>query len=321
MLALQGVGVLVTRPEQQALPLCRLLEAAGATALRFPVIDIKPEVDAAELRARLGPIDAFDLVVFTSANAVRFGAPLLASLRTPPRRHQSAVQVAAIAPALAQALEQSGPQLAAIGPATAQALEQSGPQLAAIGPATAQALEQSGPLLAAIGPATAQALEQFGYRVTVASVGAFDSENLLMQPAFAQLAGRHVLIVKGVGGRELLQREISRRGAHVAIAEVYRREPTPHPDAALAALAAQFAAGAIQVITATSAEIAAGLAGSATPALRREFDRVRWVVPGARVAAALREHGVTAPVLQADTARDQDLVAAIARWRASVSGA
>jgi uroporphyrinogen-III synthase len=303
MLALQGVGVLVTRPEQQALPLCRLLEAAGATALRFPVIDIKPEVDAAELRARLGPIDAFDLVVFTSANAVRFGAPLLASLRTPPRRHQSAVQVAAIAPALAQALEQSGPQLAAIGPATAQALE------------------QSGPLLAAIGPATAQALEQFGYRVTVASVGAFDSENLLMQPAFAQLAGRHVLIVKGVGGRELLQREISRRGAHVAIAEVYRREPTPHPDAALAALAAQFAAGAIQVITATSAEIAAGLAGSATPALRREFDRVRWVVPGARVAAALREHGVTAPVLQADTARDQDLVAAIARWRASVSGA
>jgi uroporphyrinogen-III synthase len=303
MLALQGVGVLVTRPEQQALPLCRLLEAAGATALRFPVIDIKPEVDAAELRARLGPLDAFDLVVFTSANAVRFGAPLLASLRTPPRRHQSAVQVAAIAPALAQALEQSGPQLAAIGPATAQALE------------------QSVPLLAAIGPATAQALEQFGYRVTVASVGAFDSENLLMQPAFAQLAGRHVLIVKGVGGREFLQREISRRGAHVVIAEVYRREPTPHPDAALAALAAQFAAGAIQVITATSAEIAAGLAGSATPALRREFDRVRWVVPGARVAAALREHGVTAPVLQADTARDQDLVAAIARWRASVSGA
>jgi uroporphyrinogen-III synthase len=130
-----------------------------------------------------------------------------------------------------------------------------------------------------------------------------------------------VLIVKGVGGREFLQHELSRRGAQVVLAEVYRREPTPHDAAALADLAAQFAAGGIQIITATSAEIAAGLVSAATPALRREFDRAHWVVPGARVAAALREHGLTAPVLQAETARDQDLVAAIVRWRASVSGA
>jgi hypothetical protein len=48
---------------------------------------------------------------------------------------------------------------------------------------------------------------------------------------------------------------------------------------------------------------------------------VHWLVPGARVAGALRERGVTAPILQADTAEDQDLVAAIIRWRSSVSGA
>jgi uroporphyrinogen-III synthase len=281
MLALQGVGVLVTRPEQQALPLCRLLEAAGATTVRFPAIDIKPAGDNAELAVRLGPLEAFDIMVFTSANAARFGAALLAPLRT----------------------QQSEPQFAAIGPATAHALEQSGPQLAAIGPATAHTLEQS------------------GYRVTVTAAGGFDSEHLLLQPAFSQLAGRRVLIVKGVGGRELLQQELSRRGALVVIAEVYRREPTPHTDAVLAALAAQFAAGEIQAITATSAEIAAGLVRAATPALRREFDRVHWVVPGARVAAALREHGLTAPILQAETARDQDLVAAIVRWRASIQGA
>ena len=38
MSALHGVGVLVTRPEQQATPLCRLLEAEGALTLRLPAM-------------------------------------------------------------------------------------------------------------------------------------------------------------------------------------------------------------------------------------------------------------------------------------------
>ena len=38
MSALQGVGVLVTRPEQQAMPLCRLLEIEGASTLRLPAV-------------------------------------------------------------------------------------------------------------------------------------------------------------------------------------------------------------------------------------------------------------------------------------------
>jgi hypothetical protein len=59
----------------------------------------------------------------------------------------------------------------------------------------------------------------------------------------------------------------------------------------------------------------------ATPVLRRALDRVQWLVPSARVTQALRGRGVNAPVLQADTAEDQDLVAAIRRWRSSVSGA
>ena len=57
------------------------------------------------------------------------------------------------------------------------------------------------------------------------------------------------------------------------------------------------------------------------PALRREFERAHWLVPGARVAAALRDLGLSAPQLLADSAEDQDLVAALLRWRAKVSGA
>jgi uroporphyrinogen-III synthase len=89
----------------------------------------------------------------------------------------------------------------------------------------------------------------------------------------------------------------------------------------VAALAAHFTAGAIDVITVTSVDIANGLLELASPAMRREFDRVPWVAPSTRVASALRERGVRAPLLMADSAQDHDLVAAIARWRSSVSGA
>jgi uroporphyrinogen-III synthase len=97
--------------------------------------------------------------------------------------------------------------------------------------------------------------------------------------------------------------------------------PTTPGPAALDALCASFAAGAVQVITATSVEIGANLLKIAALALRREFERTLWLVPGERVAAALRELGLSAPLLQADSAEDQDLVAALLRWRARESGA
>jgi len=259
MLPLQGIGVLVTRPQQQAMPLCRLLETRGASTFRFPAVDIRPLAGRRALAARLGALEDFDLIVYSSSNAVRFGAVLLDQKR----------------------------------------------ELT----------------LAAIGPATARALNQAGYRVDVQSTEGFDSESLLRQPQLGHVAGKRILLVKGGGGRELLQQELARRGADVTVAEVYRRA-RPNPSAAeLAALEGHFAAGAIQVITATSVEIAANLIALATPALREDFDRVHWLVPGARVAEGLREHGLKGALLQADSAEDQDLVAAVLRWRAGESGA
>jgi uroporphyrinogen-III synthase len=82
-----------------------------------------------------------------------------------------------------------------------------------------------------------------------------------------------------------------------------------------------FSAGAVQVITATSVEIAANLLQVAPPALRSEFERVHWLVPGGRVASAVRDLGVAAPLLQAESAEDQALVDALLRWRSSASGA
>jgi len=241
------------------MPLCRLLEAQGASTFRLPAIEIKPLGDRRDLAARLGSLANFDLIIFSSANAVRFGATLL---------------------------------------------------------------EQKRDLtLAAIGPATARALNQAGYRVAVQPMAGFDSESLLRHPQFNSAAGQRILLIKGSHGRDLLQSELTRRGAQVTVADVYRRERANPSAADLAALERHFAARAIQVITATSAEIAGSLLELATPALRSDFDRVHWVVPGARIATSLRECGLKGAILQADSADDQDLVSAILRWRASESGA
>ncbi len=259
MLPLQDVGVLVTRPRQQAGPLCRLLEARGASAFGFPTLEIKPLTDRRALAARLGALEDFDLIVFLSSNAVKFGAMLLDQKRDLP--------------------------------------------------------------LAAIGPATSRALNQAGYRVAVQPAGGFDSENLLRHPQLEHLARNRILLVKGSGGREFLQDELSRRGAQVTIAEVYRRERANPSAADLSALEALFAEGAIHVITATSAETADNLLELTPSSLRGDLERARWVVPSERVAARLRERGVSGTLLPADSAEDHDLVEAIVRWRAGESGA
>jgi|SRR5271166_1176750 len=259
MTALLGIGVLVTRPEQQAMPLCRLLAAEGAVSFPFPAIDIKPLAERRDLIARVGQLEHFDLIVFVSANAVRFGAQLLDQKRDLP--------------------------------------------------------------LAAVGPATARALNQAGYRVAVVPADGVDSEALLAHPRLQHLVGRRILIIKGSGGRELLATALAERGAIVELADVYERVPATRSAAELAELERHFAADRIQVITATSVELGASLLRMATPALRAYVERVHWLVPSARVAESLGKSGLRAPLVQAASAEDHDLVAALIRWRSSVSGA
>ena len=255
MPALLGVGVLVTRPEQQAMPLCRLLEMHGASTLRLPAVEISAIGNRRETAAQLGALDAFDVIIFTSANAVRFGASLLDQKRDL--------------------------------------------------------------TLAAIGPATARALNQAGYRVAVQPPAVFESEGLLEHPRLEHPAGRRILIIKGSSGRPFLEEELTRRGAQVVTADVYQRAPATPGPAVLAALLESFVSGAVQVITATSLEIAGNLLAIATPELRVEFERVHWLVPGERIAAGVRDRGLAAPLLQAESADDHDLVAALVRWRES----
>src|ERR1700674_2181225 len=117
MPALQGIGVLVTRPEQQALPLCRLLEIQGASTLRLPAVEIKAIGNRREMAAQLGALADFDVIIFTSSNAVRFGASLLDQQRD--------LTLAAIGPATARALDQAGYRVA-VQPPPGETLDSEG---------------------------------------------------------------------------------------------------------------------------------------------------------------------------------------------------
>jgi uroporphyrinogen-III synthase len=241
------------------MPLCRLLEAQGAASFVLPALEIRPSGEQRLLSARLGDLGRFDLIVFVSANAVRFGAHLLAQRRD---------------------------------------------------------LK-----LAAVGAATMRALNQAGYRVAITPQDGSDSEALLAHPQLQNVAGRQVLLVKGVGGRELLAAELAARGASVVPADVYERRPATPSGVRLAAAEQGLRAGSIQVVTATSVEVGANLLAMAGTAWREALERAHWLVASTRVAAALRELGVRAPLLTAATAEDHDLVAALVAWRAAESGA
>jgi uroporphyrinogen-III synthase len=72
--ALRGLRVLVTRPAQQAAPLCELIRAVGGEALALP-LQVIEAVDAGA-PALGSAATAAALAIFTSANAVRCGLRL-----------------------------------------------------------------------------------------------------------------------------------------------------------------------------------------------------------------------------------------------------
>lgn len=105
---LAGLGVMVTRPAEQAEPLCRLLQEQGAEVRRLPLLAIEPARPAPQLLDLFANARDADGWIFTSRNAVRC-ARRLDGGRWPRRLY-------AVGAATASALEELG-LLAAIPPA------------------------------------------------------------------------------------------------------------------------------------------------------------------------------------------------------------
>lgn len=77
--------------------------------------------------------------------------------------------------------------------------------------------------IAAVGRATAAKCSALGLEASLVAPEPFNTEALLSLPEFQDLNGKKVKIFRGEGGRELLARALSDRGAEVEYVECYRR--------------------------------------------------------------------------------------------------
>jgi uroporphyrinogen-III synthase len=130
-----------------------------------------------------------------------------------------------------------------------------------------------------------------------------------------------VLLIKGVGGRDVLRETLASRGAHVRELEVYRRtrcEPTHEARAQLHA--ALIDREARCVVAVTSAEVLEALLQLVDAADAADAERLRsrpLLLPGPRVAAAARRLGWSGPLVQAATAEDDAMLRAAEQFAAT----
>jgi uroporphyrinogen-III synthase len=106
--SLAGKRIVVTRAAEQSGELQRMLEQRGAEVLLFPLVRFAPPEDSSQLDEALRRVHSFDVIVFLSANAVRFFCARARDL------------------GLAFAKKDDIPRIAAVGPATSQALAAAG---------------------------------------------------------------------------------------------------------------------------------------------------------------------------------------------------
>jgi uroporphyrinogen III methyltransferase/synthase len=102
-----GRGIVVTRPEAQAAGMADLLRQQGARVISFPTIRIVPPENRQALDRALENLEAYQWIIFTSANGVRF---FFERLRETGRdiRDLKGVRICTIGPATAATIEAMG---------------------------------------------------------------------------------------------------------------------------------------------------------------------------------------------------------------------
>ena len=75
----------------------------------------------------------------------------------------------------------------------------------------------------AVGGGTAKALSDIGYPVDLQPETDWSSEGLLQLPLFQSLLNQKIAIIRGAGGRELLEKELRSRGGKILSVMAYER--------------------------------------------------------------------------------------------------
>jgi len=243
--ALQGVGVLVTRPRIQASELVSAIESAGGSAFCFPVIDIVPR-DENVVDAQAAELAKPDIVVFVSRNAVEYGLRYTDSGK-----------------------------------------------------------------IAVIGPATAAAIQAAGRIVDIQPATGFDSEHLLDEPAFRDVDGKHVRIIRGSKGRELLADELTARGAVVDYLSVYERRLPDVAAQTLADIESRWRQGDIAVITVMSVQSLQNLVALLPDWCESQLESTPLVTPAGRVLKEVLDRYPASRALLASGPQASEMVDAI----------
>jgi uroporphyrinogen-III synthase len=103
-LPLAGLNIVVTRPLEQALQLQQRIEQLGGNPLLFPLLEISAPKDIVALRQVIARLGKFNLAIFVSPNAVRYGMAEINAAGGLPRQ----LQVATVGQGSAKALHELG---------------------------------------------------------------------------------------------------------------------------------------------------------------------------------------------------------------------
>lgn len=101
---LAGKTIVVTRPRAQAAPLAEAIAAAGGRPLLFPLLEISPANDPAELNQAVARLSDYSLAVFISPNAVEHALPAILAAGPWP----GGLRPAAVGPGTVKALAARG---------------------------------------------------------------------------------------------------------------------------------------------------------------------------------------------------------------------
>lgn len=101
---LAGLRIVVTRPREQAAGLAQRIEQAGGQAIVFPLLEISPADDQRALQEAVARLPEFNLAIFISPNAVRYGMQAILAAGPWP----SHLKIATVGQGSAQALRELG---------------------------------------------------------------------------------------------------------------------------------------------------------------------------------------------------------------------
>jgi uroporphyrinogen-III synthase len=156
----------------------------------------------------------------------------------------------------------------------------------------------------AIGPVTAAVMTQQGLE-TKMPAGQFDSEGALKMPELQDIAGKKILIWRGVGGRETLASTLRERGAEVVYAELYQRLVPEYSE-----LEWQQTLASKPLLLVSSGQGLEAIAAQQP----RISERVRGIIaPSSRVAELAESLGFI-NIQIADSAQDVDMLVAVKCW-------